>query len=91
MNVLRFPGQPRPTPRRQYGECDQCHRLRAIVRVLGYLANGEPYGFCQTCTDMRERPAQNPAVCSPKGDDRSEGRRYTSTHDVIPLRAGVPR
>lgn len=46
-----------PVPR-QYGECEDCHRVTAITKVLGYLPNGDPYGYCEKHRKQRETPAR---------------------------------
>lgn len=52
LKLLRAPGET-PEPKLSvYGECDSCHRIKAIEVVRGHLPNGHAYGLCRRCSGV---------------------------------------
>lgn len=49
LTLLRAPGD-EPAKRSVYGECDSCHRVKAIEVVRGHHPNGHAYGLCRRCS-----------------------------------------
>lgn len=82
---LRAPGEARPVQLHSYGECDDCHRVAAIAMVAGHMPNGDAYGLCQRCKDLRERPASGSGCATPSPAASGQERGA-----AVPQRIGAP-